>query len=64
MLYPAELRARRESSSDSKAFAAIPKIKSSSFTLLEWNEEATEAMRAGKLLHLSAQAGQAPTKTR
>jgi hypothetical protein len=32
MLYPAELRARSESKSDSKAFAAVPKIKSSSFS--------------------------------
>ena len=32
MLYPAELRARGRSHSDSKAFAAVPKIKSSSFS--------------------------------
>jgi hypothetical protein len=32
MLYPAELRARSGSYSDSKAFAAIPKTKSSSFS--------------------------------
>src|SRR6267143_1975143 len=31
MLYPAELRARGRSHSDSKAFAAVPKIKYSSF---------------------------------
>ena len=31
MLYPAELRARGRSHSDSKAFAAVPKIKSSYF---------------------------------
>jgi hypothetical protein len=33
MLYPAELRARGRSHSDSKAFPVVPKIKSSSFNL-------------------------------
>jgi hypothetical protein len=32
MLYPAELRARGRRHSDSKAYAAVPKIKSTSFS--------------------------------